>query len=306
MHQKLSNFIKYISIFFFIIFYYLSANAVSLKNVGESIQLKNVKVSIQFGKETSLDQACTIAEVKLFDKARRQASGGETLSADSTKICKKSNTESKCNLYTNSFRSIAAIKIVKYDRLKFSDGNECRFSALGNNIFEASRKGNFTLQKLPKPDINFDFRVELNKYDFISYPVNTNIKKRNLNEVLLINIETYKDMYISVFQWLPYEDSNSIQKIFPNKFDTNNFFKSNIKHSIPITEKSQKYLLRVHFPDENVVFSEDVQEFLMVIGTKERSDFFDSYTYSGFGEKLVIIENFREHRKSYIIHKRLD
>ena len=297
MLLKLSNFIKYISIFFFIIFYYLSANAISLKNVKESVQ---------YGKETSLEKACILVEEELFDKARRLASGGETLSADSTKICKKSNTESRCNLYTNSFRSIAAIKIVKYDRLKFSDGTECRFSALGNNIFEASRKGNFTLQKLPKPDINFDFRVELNKYDFISYPVNSNKEKRKLNEVLLIDIETYKDMYISVFQWLPYVDSNSIEKVFPNKFDTNNFFKSNIKHSIPTTEKLQKYSLRVHFPDENVVFSEDAQVFLMMIGTKEKIDFFDSYTYTGFGEKLVIIENFREHRKSYIIRKRLD
>ena len=113
-------------------------------------------------------------------------------------------------------------------------------------------------------------------------------------------------MYISIFQWLPYEDSHSIQKVFPNKFDSNNFFKSNIKHSIPTTEKFQEYSLRVDFPDENVVFSEDAQVFLMVIGTKEKSDFFDSYTYTGFGEKLLIIENFREHRKSYIIRKRLD
>ena len=123
---------------------------------------------------------------------------------------------------------------------------------------------------------------------------------------MLIDIETYEDMYISVFQWLPYEDSNSIQKLFPNKFDSNNFFKSNIKYSIPTTEKFQEYSLRVHFPDENAVFSEDVYEFLMVIGTKEKSDFFDSYTYTGFGKKLVIIENFRQHRKSYIIRKRLD
>ena len=129
MLLKLSNYIKNISIFLFIIFYSFSANAISLNNVKESIQ---------FGKETSFAEACTLAEEKLFDKARREASGGETLSGDSTKHCKKSNTESQCNLYTNSFRSIAAIQIVKYIPLKFENGDECKFSSLGNNIFEAS------------------------------------------------------------------------------------------------------------------------------------------------------------------------
>lgn len=294
---KLSNFIKCLSISFFIIFYYLNAHAISLNNIQETVQ---------YGKETSFDEACILAEEKLFDKARREASGSETLSSNSTKICKKSNTESKCNLYTNSFRSIAAIQIIKYEPLKFTDGKKCQFSSLGNNIFQASRKGNFILEKIPKPDDNFDFRVKLNKYDFTSYPVNENIKKLNLNEVLVIDIETYKDMYISIFQWLPYEDFNSIQKLFPNDFDTNNLFKSNTKYSIPTLDKFQEYSFRVHFPDENHIFSDDVNEFLMIIGTKENIYFLDSYTYTGFGEKLVDIKNFRQQLESYIIRKRLD
>ena len=140
----------------------------------------------------------------------------------------------------------------------------------------------------------------------MSYPVNKNKDKRKLNETLKISIDTMENMYISVFQWWPYEDTNSIEKIFPNKYDTNNFFKIFVKHKIPTSEKMQNYLLRVHFPDEDVINSNDVQEFLMVIGTKEKINFLNSYSYTEFGEKLVDIQNFRQHRKSYIIHKRID
>ena len=113
-------------------------------------------------------------------------------------------------------------------------------------------------------------------------------------------------MYISVFQWSPYENSNSIKKLFPNQYDINNFFKSKTKYSIPTSDKFEEYSLRTHFPDDNNVLSDDVFEFLMIIGTKEKIDFLDSYNYSNFGAKLADIETFRQYRKSYIIRKRVD
>ena len=42
----------------------------------------------------------------------------------------------------------------------------------------------------------------------------------------------------------------------------------------------------------------------MVIGTKEKINFFDDYDYSDFGQILGDIENFRKIEKSYIIRKR--
>ena len=58
--------------------------------------------------------------------------------------------------------------------------------------------------------------------------------------------------------------------------------------------------------DFNVFRQNDVQEFLMIIGTKEKVSFFDKYNYAEFGEKLADIENFRQDRKSYIVRKRVD
>ena len=288
---------QFIRIFLIIIFYNFNVLA---------IPLNDVSYSFQYGKETTLEEACILAKEKLFDKARRKAAGGETISAESTKICKKSEEENMCNLFSNSFRSIAAIQVVDFVPIKFSDGNECKFSSLGKNIFEASRKGNFILKELPKPPDNFDFRISINKNEFVSYPVNKNIDKRKLNEILKISIDTMEDMYISVFQWWPYEDAYSIEKIFPNKHDTNNFFKTFVKRTIPTSEKMQNYSLRIDFPDEDVVNSNDVQEFLMVVGSREKINFLKSYSYTEFGEKLADIRYFRQHRKSYIIRKRTD
>ena len=113
-------------------------------------------------------------------------------------------------------------------------------------------------------------------------------------------------MYVYVFQWWPYEDNNSIMKIFPNAYDRVNFFNSNVKNIIPTSQILAKYSLRVDFPNEEYVFDNDVQEFLMIIGTKEKVVFFDEYKFTEFGKKLANIQHFVRERKSYLIRKRTD
>ena len=58
--------------------------------------------------------------------------------------------------------------------------------------------------------------------------MNQNIKS---NDSLDFLIETMNDMYISIFQWSPYEDTLSVNKIFPNKVDFENFFKQNTERA---------------------------------------------------------------------------
>jgi hypothetical protein len=110
-----------------------------------------------------------------------------------------------------------------------------------------------------------------------------------------------EDMYIAIFQWLPDQDMHTVRKLFPNSHDQDNFFKSKKTYAIPI---SKNYILRAHFPKEETVLDNEVNEFLMVIGTKEYIDFFESYNYTDFGKKLASIKKLRQHQESYIIHKR--
>ena len=271
----------------------------------KAITFDNIEVSEQYGRLTSYEQACSIARDSLFDKARRMASGYETISSESTNICRFSDQESKCDLFSSSFHSIAKVQIVDFEFLKFADGSKCRFSSLGNNIFEATVKANIVLETLPPPPDNFNFRISINANQFVSYPTNK-IKLRKSNDKLNITMETTEDMYVYVFQWWPYEDNNSVQKIFPNDYDRMHFFKSNGKYSIPTSGSLAKYRFRVDFPDEEYVFDNDVQEFLMFVGTKEKEHFFDKYKYSEFGKKLANIKNYRLERKSYIVSKKTD
>ena len=253
-----------------------------------SITIPELSASVQYGENETLKESCRRAKEELFDKARRQASGGETISAESTKVCKKSEDENNCNLYTNSFRSIASIQIIDYKLFEFKDGTNCKYSSLGNKVFEATVKGSINLKELPKPDVNFDFRVEINKNDFLSYPINKSKDKLKKNDILKIEIETIENMYISIFQWLPYKDTYSIQRIFPNSIDSNNFFKSNELNFVPSKTRLQDYSLRVNYPDEEEIFTDDVQEFLMIIGTRENVNFFKKSCSTGLTNYLPL------------------
>jgi len=268
-----------------------------------AITIDGLSESVVFGMETSGKEACVLAEIKLMEKARRLVEG-ESISSESLKLCKSSENEDKCKYYTNTFFSIASIQIVKYEPLKFNNGKECDFSQLEDDNLKVTRKGNFVLKKTPKQNDNFDFRVTINKNQFFSYPINLSKKFLKMNNTIKINIETLEDMYINVFQWNPFEDINSINKIFPNNFDQDNYFKTKIIHSIPTNNAFEKYNLRVHFPDEEKIFDNDIQEFLMIIGTKEDINFYNSYNYAEFGQKLASIEILKQYQKSYIIHKR--
>tara|TARA_B100001063_G_scaffold227925_1_gene238852 strand:- start:109 stop:987 length:879 start_codon:yes stop_codon:yes gene_type:complete len=282
---------------FFIIFFITNANAITIPELS---------ASFIYGENESIVEACKIAKDNFFDKARRQAYGSETISGESFKICTKSEDENNCKLFSNTFRSIGSIQIIDHEFFKFKDSRDCKIAALGDNKFEAIVKGSITLKKLPEPDINFDFRVEINKNDFLAYPINKSRDQLKKNDILKIDVETIEDMYISIFQWLPYQDTYSIQQLFPNVMDKNNFFKSNVLNTVPSKTRLKDYSLRVHYPDEEKIFTDDVQEFLMIIGTKNDVNFFDKYNFAEFGAKLAEIDNFRQYVKAYIVRKRVD
>ena len=113
---------QFIRIFLIIIFYNSSVFGITLNE----IPLNGVTESMQYGWETSDKKACKLVETRLLDKARRVASGGETISAESYKICKSSKKVTECKRRTSSFYSIAAIQIIEYHPLKFSDGKKCK------------------------------------------------------------------------------------------------------------------------------------------------------------------------------------
>ena len=107
-------------------------------------------------------------------------------------------------------------------------------------------------------DPNFQFDVGLNK------------KIYRTGDLLEININTSKEMYLSIFQWLPYGGNkyNKVTKIFPNEdFNkiTNNLITDNL---------NLKY--EVYFPEQ--ISKKKVDEYLVFIASEDNISWLNEYT----------------------------
>ena len=78
-------------------------------------------------------------------------------------------------------------------------------------------------------DASFDFNVKLNEKNFRE------------GEKLKIDIEINKPLYITIFQFLPYEEKGfQVYKLFPNELEKNNFIETN-SFSLPVNAKYEIY-----------------------------------------------------------------
>ena len=134
-------------------------------------------------------------------------------------------------------------------------------------------------------DPNFQFNVSLNE------------KIYRTDDILEISIEASQDMYMSIFQWLPYGGSkyNKVTKIFPNKNfnqNDNNFIKKDL---------NLKY--EVYFPDE--INQNKVDEYLVFVGSEKDISWLDEYTQieslkSQMNKNKILME---KHIVGYIVIK---
>jgi hypothetical protein len=97
-------------------------------------------------------------------------------------------------------------------------------------------------------------------------------------------------MYVTVFHWKP--DGDKMNKVFPNRFDTNNKFSS--KFAIPTNDNYQ-----IRFKTDKKVSD----EYLIVVATKDLTNFLGSYTPSEFSKTMRAIKEKRVVKKPILIMK---
>ena len=104
-------------------------------------------------------------------------------------------------------------------------------------------------------DPTFQFDVSLNRQIF------------RAGDKMLIKINTSKEMYMTIFQWLPYggRDYKTVTKIFPNKKNTNNLITNNL--TIPFD---------VYFPDK--INQNSVDEYLVFVASEEDIPWLEEYS----------------------------
>ena len=225
-------------------------------------------------------QSCKIALERAKKNAIIQSSLGQTVSSEVISKCSEIDGEFDCERNQLSLFELHG-DITSY---KVTDKNYEQ--ELGSEILFC--KIDIEANVLPSKqnlDPTFHFNVKLNQEIFRS------------DEIIEIDINTSKPMYMAIFQWLPYggKKNNKITKIFPNK-QLN-------KNTKDLIEDNIKLKYEVYFPDE--VKQKKVDEYLVFIASEKRIPWLNEYTeIEGLKSQLFKTKILMEkHYSGYIIIK---
>ena len=138
-----------------------------------------------------------------------------------------------------------------------------------------------------KVDPNFDLTVRLSKKVF------------EPNENMTIRINATEQMYITVFNWNPYDIAdNQVTKLFPNPYDVENSVDTTL--TIPTNTSYSLKMLQPNLEKETI-------EYLQIIATRKPVKFLDTYSLYEFRNKVLDIpkKDRRYIRKPYKIERSL-
>lgn len=234
-----------------------------------------------YGSDTSENEACERA----LEKAEKNALTyilGENLTSEGIMHCSETGDEEACKHYSSISSIVSGViknmevlnRVTTFDETIKS--NYCKITIFADIISSNGAR-----------DPSFDMKVNLNENFFRD------------KENLIINIIPNEEMYINIFNWSPHK-KEKVQKIFPNDYDLNNLIKSDI--IIPTKSAKREYSYRLDYPK---LKKHPIEEFIMVIATKENINFMKKYTLRDLKERIneINLANRREITKSYILTK---
>ena len=227
----------------------------------------------------SKNESCAIA----LEKAKKKAiteSLGETITSEIVSNCSEVDGEFNCERNQFSLLSLKGdIVDIKKNKPEYSYDSATEISICKQSI-EAK-----VVPIKQNTDPNFQFDVNMNERTFKS------------GDKMEIEVNTSTEMYISIFQWLPYggKKYNKITKIFPNEdfnANTNNLVSNNLK---------LKY--KTYFPEE--INKKMVDEYLVFVASEKEIPWINEYAeIEGLKKQLVkskvLIE---KHYIGYVIIK---
>ena len=219
-------------------------------------------------------EACQKAEARAKLNAI-QSFNGEYIASDTFMSCKESGDNVECPMHTFTWsmldglisgirnKSVRAMTNLKEQRV-------CRV------ILEAR----ITSRSEPN-DPNFDIHISLSNHVLRS------------GDPLRITLNPSQEMYVNI---LVEDHTNTLSRIFPNNFDTENKISS--KLSIPVSED---YQLQAAFPSQ--LKRNSAEEIVHILATDSYLNLLDEYSVEDFNLKLAEIPNNKKRyvRKAYRI-----
>lgn len=242
-----------------------------------------------YGPETSEADACRLAEERAKAAALSKVFG-ESISMEEQMSCRETSggkSDYGCeldrvswSLIEGDIRAITANQKVIEPRA----GAKACMVTLTVDIVIPDRR----------PDANFDVKVNINE------------KRYRVGEVLTIELEPTAPMHVAIFNWVPYRNNNAVTQMFPNEMDPHNYISK--KTDIPTENKLATYSFTMAWLESLPKSRNFVDEYLIVIGTKEPIKWLSSYDLADFKSRLreIPLDERRIVKRGYQLIRKTD
>ena len=242
----------------------------------------NAKGEYLYGPDTSEADACRLAKERAKANALSKVFG-ESISMEEQMSCREvrgGKPDYGCELNRVSWSSIEG------DIRSVTDYRKVIESRVGEKACIVTLTADVVLPDR-KPDSNFDFKATLNE------------KVYRTGDVLTISLEPTVPMHIAIFNWVPYQDRDTVTQMFPNSMDPQSHITK--KTSIPTVSKLSAYDLTMTWLESLPKNKTFVDEYLIVIGTKKPIKWLSSYEFSEFKLKLseIPLDEMRVVKRGY-------
>jgi len=242
-----------------------------------------------YGPETSEADACRLAEERAKATALSRVFG-ESISMEEQMSCREtsgSKSDYGCELNRVSWSAIEGdIRAVTANQkvIESRMGAKACIVMLTADIVIPDRK----------PDSNFDVKV------------NVNGKMFRAGEALTLELEPTAPMHVAIFNWVPYQSSDAVTQMFPNEMDPQNYIAR--KTNIPTEHKRAAYNFTMLWPESMPKSKSFVDEYLIVIGTKNPIKWLSSYDFADFKSRLreIPLDERRVVKRGYQLIRKMD
>ena len=197
-------------------------------------------------------ESCEIAEKRAENKAIKE-SLGLTVSLEESEKCKEVDGVLDCEQNQISVMSLNG-NIVESKVLNKDEG----YDEL-NKLYYCKIKIMANVEPVFKKNINFQLDVKLNHNDFRD------------GEKMTIDILSNEEMFLTVYQYFPYEKAYQVQKLFPNQREKENKI---VSKEFKLPTKGTNYI--VEFPEN--VSKKRADEHLIFIATEKKIDWLLKYS----------------------------
>jgi len=237
----------------------------------------------RFPPEIAEAEACRTAEERAKEDAVRQVTG-ERLSSEQMMRCTEQSGKSSCALnsavWTMLDGDVKAVRGLQKSVAVEAEGyRKCSVNLEADVVVPAG-----------KPDPSFDVAVTPNSAVYRD------------GEPMKIGLRPTKPMSVAIFQWLPYATGvDQIARLFPNRFDPEHQIDG--PTIVPTDAGSDRYAMRVEFPEGMPEDRKILDEYLVVVATRDPVDFLPAYTFDDFHARLLELSraDSRIVRKAYNI-----